>query len=658
MPRDIRFEIPDRGPPRIVSREYKIFREEERFRSLPRSLYEKACRTSVRVLKIEPDADTRKKIQSAIEFSHLHVTPQGVASLTMLFAFFISLPLLLLVALDLVGLPGISVGHGILGLIILIPFIYYLYTYPLRLKKKYELEAGSEIVTMILYMAMYMRNIPNLEGAVKFASENLTGVISYELRKLMWDLETRRYTTVEQALRAYAEKWEKNREFVESIELLVTSLGQLGERRLGMLDEAVDLVLQGHREKTKHFNQNLKMPVAIVHAIGILLPVLGLVLFPIVSVFLDVKAIVLFIGYDIILPFILFFIITNILEVRPVTYSKIDISENPDLPAEGKFFYKGRQLRAWPFGLVVGAVITALGLALFMVEGQDGILSAVLIVAGPVYGVALYYLLLSKKRLELREKTRAIEDEFAEAVFQVGNEIRGGVPIEMSMERSMKRIEALHIKDLFRRALNNMRNLGMTFDKAFFDREYGAIRYYPSKLIKSVMKTVVETTKKGVRTAAAAMISVSTYLKNIHTTQEEVREMLADSVSSLKFQAYFLSPFISGVIVTMAILIIRILQQLGERLDTAALGGAASVPFLPSFGQVNISTFEFVLVIAIYLVETAFILSYFINGIESGADEIGRKATTAYTLMIGYFVFCVSLFATLAIFGPLILYAI
>ncbi len=658
MPRDIRFEIPDKGPPKIVSREYKIFREDEKLRSLPRTIYEKLCSASVRLMSVEPDIETKKRLQSAIEFSHLHATPNGVASLTLLFAFFTALPILLLIALDVAGLPGLSFGNGLLALILLIPFIYYLYTYPMRLKKKYELEAGSEIVTMILYMALYMRNSPNLEGAVRFASENLTGPISYELRKLMWDLETRRYITVEQALRAYASKWEKNREFVESAEMLITSLSQIGERRLAMLDEAVELVLQGHREKTKHFNQNLKFPVAVVHAIGILLPVLGLVLFPIISVFLDVKSTVLFIGYDVLLPLILFFVIANILEVRPVTYTRIDITENPEVPAEGKFRFRNKELLAWPFGLLLGAAISALGIVLYFIEGPDGILPPVVIVAGPVYGFAVYYLLLSKKRLALREKTRAIEDEFAEAVFQLGNEIRGGSPIEMSMERSMKRIEALHIKDLFRRALNNMKNLGMTFEQAFFDKEYGAIRYYPSKMIKSVMKTVVETTAKGVKTAATAMISVSKYLKNIHATQEEVKEMLSDSVSSLKFQAYFLSPFISGVIVTMAIMIIRILQQLGERIGSSGLGGVSGIPFVPQFGQVVISPFEFVLVISVYLVETAFVLSYFINGIESGADEIGRKETTAYVLIIGYLVFCVSLFATLAIFGPLILSAV
>jgi len=222
----------------------------------------------------------------------------------------------------------------------------------------------------------------------------------------------------------------------------------------------------------------------------------------------------------------------------------------------------------------------------------------------------------------------------------------------------MKRIENLKIKDLFARALRNMKTMGMTFSQAFFDPQYGATRYYPSKLIKSVMKAVVETTKKGVKTASIAMLSVSRYLKNIHETQEDVKENLSDSVNSLKFQAFFLSPFVSGVVVTMAIIIIRILEELSQRLSVTDVTGIGTFGGLAGFNAVEITPFQFVLIISVYIIETAFILSYFISGIESGEDPIGRKDITAYALIIGYVVFAVSLFVTLAIFGPLIMIAV
>jgi len=620
-----------------------------------------SCRFTNKIIDVEPDKENKEKLQEAIDFVHLKTTPNGVASLTLLVAFFICFPTMVSIALNaLLGLPGLSFGYGFLIMLLSMPFVYYLYKYPFHLKKKYEMEVGSEIVTMILYIAMYMRNVPNLERAVKFASENITGPLAYELRKLIWDLEIRKYFTIEDALNEYVKKWEKNRPFVESIEIIITSLRQPGPRRLEMLDEAVDVILKGHRENAKHFNQKLKMPVMVVHAMGIILPVLGLVLFPIVSIFLDVKSIVLFVGYDVILPIILFFIISNILELRPVTYSVIDISQNPEAPPKGKFKLKGKNVPAWPFGLFTFVLVLASGIFALGVQGENSVLPACLITGSAAFGFSVYYLLLSKTRVSIREKTRQIEDEFAEALFQLGNQIYTGTPIEVSLEKSISRIKNLKIKQFFKIAINNMKTFGMTFSQAFFDPQYGAIRYYPSKTIKTIMNTIVESTKKGVRTASVAMLSVSHYMKNIHITQEEVRDELSDTVNSLKFQAFFLSPFISGIIVTLALIIIKILEKISTELTTTGMGatGVTQLPLMLQFQQINITPFQFILIVGIYLIETCFILSYFINGIENGPDEIGRKEITGYALVIGFIVFIISLFITLSIFEPLVLSSI
>jgi len=666
------------------SREYKIFKEEERLSSLPRTLYEKACRFTNKILNVEPDKETEKKLQEAIDFCHLKVTPNQVASLTILFAFFVCFPTLILIITHEFFLqdikytestlkfcikgtvdtfastctvhgPGIPFGIGMLIFFLAIPFTYYLYMYPLHLRKKYEVRVGSEVVTLILYMAMFMRNVPSLEGAVRFASENLSGPLGLELKKLMWDVEVGNYISMQEALIDYSSKWSENKDFIEALEILITSLTQPGERRISMLDEAVNIVLEGNREAAKHYNQKLKMPVMIVHAMGVILPIMGLVLFPVIAIFLGVEATMLFVGYDIILPMILFFVITNILELRPATFSKIDISENPDIPPKGKFFMgKGRKaFPAWPISLIVTLTVSGTGILLFAISKGEGIYETLIILLGIVCGIGSYLLLTSNDSMKVRDKVRRIESEFGEALFQLGNHIAGGIPIELAMERSMDRIKELKIKDLFQRALNNMRNLGLTFRQAFFDREYGAVRYYPSKLIKSVMHTVVESTKKGVSTAANAMLSVSRYLRGLHQTQEEVKSELNDVLNSLKFQALFLSPFISGVTVTMAIIMIRILSELGQKFQQLEASGSTFAGFISMLKEVHITSVDFILVVGIYLIETCILLSIFINGIENGEDPIGRNNLIGYVLIIGFIVFIVSVFITLSLFGPL-----
>ena len=159
----------------LISREYRLYQEEEAFASMPKSLYEKACRFSERIIHIEPDKKSRAKIQETIEFAHLKVTPGGTTSVTIFFLLATVIPTIILMALTALKLPGISFGYGLMLLMLSLFFTFYVHTYPKRLRRKYESDAGSEIVTLVLYIAMYMRNVPNLEAAVKFAAENLGG---------------------------------------------------------------------------------------------------------------------------------------------------------------------------------------------------------------------------------------------------------------------------------------------------------------------------------------------------------------------------------------------------------------------------------------------------------------------------------------------------
>ncbi len=634
------------------SREYKIFKEEELISSLPRTIYEKACRAAARI-NIHPDAKSEKVLADAIDFSHLKATPAGVASLTILVSLLVTIPTISLIAANMIfGIQYLTFGNGMIILVLALPFLYYLYTYPMHLRKRYEMSMGSEIVTMILYIAMFMRNTPNLERAIAFTAENITGPLAYEIRKLMWDVEVGNYLNVDDALVGYTKKWSQNRNFVQAIEIIVSSMQQPEEQREEMLGEVVNVVLEGNREEAKHFTQKLKTPVMVVHALGIILPVLGLVMFPLIAVFLGIGSFSLFFVYDVLLPIVLMFLIGSILETRPSTFSRIDLTDAPGTPPKGRFLAGKIYLPAWPFGAVIALGLIALGYAVFTIEGPQGVLAPLIMVGGVTFGFAANYILLSFQLTGLREKTREIESEFAEALFQIGSQIRSGTPLEVSLEYSVRRTKNLRIKDMFLRALSNIKSMGMTFRQSFFDKTYGAILFYPSRLVRSVMKTVVESADRGAKTASLTMIAVSRYLKGIHATQEQINDELSDPVSSMKFQLFFLSPMISGVVITLTVIIIGILNQLTSKTSSLPIG-----TFIPFLSEIKITPFEFIIVVGIYLVENIFVLSYFVNGIENGIDTVGRQSTTGYALIIGYAVFVVTLFVTLSVFSPLTLLA-
>ena len=616
------------------SRQYKIYQGDERLRGVPTTLYEKACIRSEKILPVNPDKKTAKTLSESIDFCHLNITAKQSYSFSLLFILLTFLPIALLTMLNFADIHILSFGYGMLGLFMLLMLSYFVYTYPMHLRSRYEMEVGSDIITLIIYITVYMRNTPNLENALRFASEHINGPIAFETRKIIWDIETGRYRNVQEALLEYSKKWQKNREFVESIEMIITSMDQPQAQRLTMLNESVDVILDGNRDNSRKFNQALRTPVLVVHAMGIILPILGLVMFPLVSVFLGVGAVALFVGYDIVLPVVLFLVISRIIDSRPSTFSKIDISENPDLAAEGTFRYAGRDTPAMPFALAVAILLVGIGL--FLRSGDsDGIIPAVVIIAGITGGLATYYYLLSYQKVGLSEKTRNVEEEFTEAMFQIGNQAYTGIPIESSLEYSLNRIKNLKIKDFFGTAVRNMRT-GMTFEQSFFDKKNGAIKDFPSKLIKTVMLVIVEASKRGSKTASAAMLSISKYLKDLHKTQEDIKDQLSEAISSMKFQLYFMSPLISAIVTTLTVLILRILSQISSQLGAL---GSVSLPFVSEVGSTGITAFQFILVVGIYLIETCIILSYFVNGIENGKDDVAYRSMASSSLVIGFIVF-------------------
>jgi hypothetical protein len=151
------------------------------------------------------------------------------------------------------------------------------------------------------------------------------------------------------------------------------------------------------------------------------------------------------------------------------------------------------------------------------------------------------------------------------------------------------------------------------------------------------------------------MIAISQYLRGVHSTQLNVQEALSDVTSSLRFQAYALTPLISGVVATMAVMIIRILQELSAKtaeLGPGAAGGFSGMSPLTS-ANMQITPFQFIIVVSLFLVESLFLLSYLMSGIEAGEDPIGRGELTGWVLVVGTVSYILTTIITLAIFSPL-----
>jgi len=652
--------------PVLTSREYRIFKQKERER---KTWYEFLAGVASGFIKVDPDEKTREDIENAIAFTGMKITPGGPMSL------FVTTLVIFVIfgAAFIVANPSTWIA-GIIIISLGLALGYWLLKYPMGVLKKMRIEASSQIVLAVLYMVVSMRISPNLEGALRFAASNVSGALAWDMRRLLWDIEMRKYYSVNDALEAYIIKWKpENEEFAEALRLIRDSTKQIPERAKTELDEALNIILEGTKTRMKHYAQDLRTPVMVIHMMGIVLPILGTIMAPLAAVFMAdlVGPLHFVIGYNIVLPIMIIWFINNTLSKRPMTFSPVDVSKHPDLPKPGYFRMKGKNIPALPIAIMVLLVIITAPILFFMdnpnllalgVEGRDSFniisltMSALLIV-GIGFGIAVYYILSNYQRIRIQNKIQNVEGEFELALLQLGNHIASGTPSELAIEKCIDDVKDLEIADLFKITLRNIRNLGMTFDNALFDKQYGALNIYPSSMIRNIMYTVVDTAKKGVSYASDSMLRIARYLKNIRETQEYIREMLSETASSMKFQAYMLTPLITGLIVSMADIIVQVLAGLGSYLDQINVDDVMGMGNISEvFGNMNssISPEIFQLIIGIYLIEILAILAMFINKISVGENKMSMHYEMGKILLIGITAYFLVAIASSTIFGELI----
>jgi len=164
----------------------------------------------------------------------------------------------------------------------------------------------------------------------------------------------------------------------------------------------------------------------------------------------------------------------------------------------------------------------------------------------------------------------------------------------------------------------------MTVENAVFDSRKGAIIYFPSALIATSIRILVESSKKGLKIAAQSLMSISQYIKNIEKINERLKDLLAEIVSDMRSNMTFLAPLLSGIVVGLTVMITAILSKL-ELSEIAGgdagVGGLGNLVIL--FEVTKMAPPYFIqIIIGIYLVEVIFILTATLVGVDSVEDKL------------------------------------
>jgi len=626
------------------------------------SFYEKLC-NSLGKFEFPLSEKSKRELEEKLEFCDIRVSPGKIYASALILIFLsllISIPFFLfnLSSFGILLIAG-SVGLGI-----------YLIIYPTLQARTLRVRASRELIQTVLYLVVALRLSPSLENALLFAAANTRGIVGRKLKKAAWQLKVGRYRSADEVLEKFAEEWKvENLEFYEAIDLIRTSVLQSKERRERMLDEAVDVILKRNMERMMRYSRQLRGPLMIITTLGITLPVLVIILFPIIVIFLPevIKPWLLFLFYDLILPVIVYYIMHEALKSRPVTFGVVDISEHPKARRTDaltfNLFGKKLAIPVFLISALVGALIASVGVYLISIPSGKvstlKIFGGLTILAGIACSILLYSFFQFFENIDIKNELKQIEIEFDEVLFQLGYIMATGIPLEAGLERIRNRVRALRISGLVDGIIINMRKFGFTFKKALFDEKFGIIKKYPSRLIKSIMGIISDTIEKGVAGTAKTILSISSYLKSLHAVEEHMKEVLDETVSDMRIMMNLLVPISSGATVGLATLMVMVLFQIVSML-TQVTGLSQRPEFTPenlmfAVDIKNIIPAEvFLVCVGVYMLEVTILLAYFISTLEYGEDKLERYKLIAQSILLSLGIFTFTLLLIYFTFAGLI----
>lgn len=645
------------------------------------SRYKRWAQTLGNLVKIKLSEKDRIKFQRHLDTAHVDVTPSQAFTLS-IFSLLATFFMVLLIGAAWFFITGtIQILLIFLGLLVSLFVFYYTYSMPKRLANSWRLKASSQMVPAILYIVVYMKHTANLERAVGFASEHLNAPLSLDFKKIFYDVEVGHFTSIKQSIDNYLESWRNYApEFIESFHLIESSLYEPSEaRRILILEKSLQVILDGVYEKMLKYSREIRSPLTNIYMLGIILPTLALALLPLASTLLQgaIQWQHLFIFFNMIIPFMVFYMTSQVLLKRPGGHGEASVLEKN--PNYHKFTSKKPWITAFIFAfpiLLIGLLpfifqfgfITSIGLQsdytfgeigmpffqelkLFDFKTSDagttgpfgllGVLLSLLVPLSVALFFAIAYRLKTKDLIKSRDETKELEKEFTTSIFQLGNRLADGIPAEVAFFKVAESTKGQKTQSFFTIVNQNIRNRGMSLEKAIFNPKNGAIIFFPSSLISTSMRILVESVKKGLNIAARSLMSISEYVKNIQRINERLRDLLAEVVSDMKSNMVFLAPLLSGIVVGLAAMITIILDKLqvitNSGQGSTEIAGFGSVSTITSLFNVELMIPPYFLQasIGIYIIEIIFILTAALVTVDSGRDILKEKYQLSKNLIKG-----------------------
>ena len=477
-----------------------------------------------------------------------------------------------------------------------------------RRQARRELKAIGESPALVAYLTMALKINPNLERAVSFAAEQLDGDMGRDLRAVICRGHLRLHSDADEGLRRFSKRWRKScPELDRSLYLVRSSVNERNEEaRKRTLDRALQLALQGARERMRRFASGIYLPTLMIYSMGVLLPLVLVVILPVLSVInVQVGLAQIFFLYCIMLPLMVYAISSEVLSRRPASLPppKVPVKEN--------------RLRTFAVAAVIAAILPTMN-AMLKFPSDIGALT---ILWGLALGVSSYLYLTSASALKRREEIKEMEAELCDALVQLGNRVGEGRPAEEALEQVTETMQGSKLGAVMGNASTNIRLGGMGLRAALFDEARGALAAIYSSTIRGVFKMLVSIIERSTRAAGEALLTMGRHLGELKEVEAEIRRSMGEVVTSMRSVALFFAPLVTSI---------------AARMQGALSSKTLSIDFL---GKMEVSPSDFLFVLGAYIIILAAILTNYSVEIEIGDDRLAKRVAIAIAMPIALFVF-------------------
>ncbi len=496
--------------------------------------------------------------------------------------------------------------------------------YPEVVEKRMKADCIGEIPEAINFMTMSMRINPSLHRAVLFAAENAKEPISSGLKKISWDVYMREQVSLEESFLDFAIEWgEWNENLKRSLYAVRSAMLEKTEEGFrNALMRANDIVIDGTKQEVEDFTNSLQTPTTILFAIGVLLPLVVGAMLPMAALGgLDITGMTgggTEYSSPVTLPIVVF-LMNVVFPLSAFLYSYHIIGKRPGMrrPVEIE------NDRATSIHLLISVILlVGIGLMISLFYPSLQFMMPLPFFFLFTIPIGYYCIATSYKGKRERERISKMEEQFPDALFQLGSRIAEGASLEKALVTTSNSLRDTEVSDLFDEISSSLKITRLSIEETLFG-DKGLLIDHPSKTIKTAMKMVIKISEKDPEKAGKTIMKVANYKQDLQEMDDELKNMLSKSVEMMKGTTLIFAPITMGIISSLYFMLEDVFSNLG--------------------GVEMISPLAFSTIIGIYLIMMGIVITYFTKGIENSLDSLEFKYTFGKTILISITVYGIAL---------------